>query len=81
MASERTNTRAARTCDPPEPARDEIWAEVRGRRVRGVYSAANGWVDVIAANGLTKTAPCCDSSAPEVAQRLLRELYARSAEA
>jgi len=42
-----------------------------------VYSVADGWVEVIAENGLTKTARCGDSSAAEVAERLLRELYQR----
>jgi hypothetical protein len=71
----------SRTCDPPEPGRDDVWATVRGRRVHGVYSVVDGWVEVIADSGLTKTARCGDSSAPVVAERLLRELYARSAEA
>jgi hypothetical protein len=34
-----------------------VWADVRGKTVHGVYSVADGWVEVIAANGLTKTAP------------------------
>jgi hypothetical protein len=68
-------TRAAR--DYPQPYRDEISVRVGGRTVRGVFSVADGWVEVIADNGLTKTARCGDSSAAEVAERLLRELYAR----
>jgi hypothetical protein len=59
----------------PEPERNEVWAQVRGRKVHGVFSVADGWVEVIADNGLTKTARCGDSSAAEVAERLLRELY------
>jgi hypothetical protein len=54
-----------------------VWSEVRGKKVRGVFSVADGWVEVIADNGLTKTARCGDSSAAEVAERLLRELYRR----
>ena len=45
-----------------------------------MFSVADGWVEVIAAKGLTKTAPCGESSAAGVAQRLLRELYAQGAE-
>jgi hypothetical protein len=59
----------------PEPERHEVWARVRGETYRGVYSAADGWVEVIADNGLTKTGRCGDSSAAAVAERLLRELY------
>ena len=55
--------------------RNTVSAKVRGQTVRGVFSVANGWVEVIADNGLTKTARCGDSSAAEVAERLLRELY------
>jgi hypothetical protein len=62
-----------------EPERNEVWARVRGRKVHGVFSVADGWVEVIADNGLTKTARCGDSSAAEVAERLLGELY-RAAE-
>jgi hypothetical protein len=58
-----------------EPERNEVWARVRGRKVHGVFSVADGWVEVIADNGLTKTARCGDSSAARVAERLLRELY------
>jgi hypothetical protein len=43
--------------------------------VRGVFSVADGWVEVIADNGLTKTVRCGDSTASEVAERLLLELY------
>jgi hypothetical protein len=60
----------------PEPERNEVWARVRGETYHGVYSAADGWVEVIADNGRTKTARCGESSAAEVAERLLRELYA-----
>jgi hypothetical protein len=59
----------------PEPERNEVWAEVRGRRVHGVFSVTNGWVEVIADSGMYKTARCGDSSAAQVAERLLRELY------
>ncbi len=58
-----------------QPDRSEVFARARGRTVRGVFSVAAGWVEVIAENGLTKTARCGDSSAAEVAERLLRELY------
>ncbi len=61
--------------DPPD--RSEVWTEVRGKTAHGTYSVSGGWVEVIADNGLTKTARCGDSSAPEVAERLLRELYQR----
>ena len=61
--------------DGPQPDRNEVSARVRGRTVRGVFSVADGWVEVIADNGLTKTARCGESSAAEVAERLLRELY------
>ncbi len=64
-------------CEPPEPGREQVSTTVRGRRVRGVFSVADGWVEVIAENGLTKTARCGDSSAPQVAERLLRELHMR----
>ena len=60
---------------PAEPERKLVSAPVRGRRVHGVFSTADGWVVVIADTGLTKTARCGDSSAAEVAERLLRELY------
>jgi hypothetical protein len=42
---------------------------------------AGGWVEVIADSGLTKTARCGDSSAAEVPERLLRELYQRGSRA
>jgi hypothetical protein len=77
MATQRTKAQSTGTCEPPEPGRDEVWANVRGRRVHGVFSVADGWVEVIADNGLTNTARCGDSAAAEVAQRLLRELHAR----
>jgi len=60
-----------------QPERNQVSVKVRGRMVHGVYSTADGWVEVIADNGLTKTARCGDSSAPQVAERLLRELYRR----
>ena len=53
----------------------EVWTSIRGQRFHGVYSVANGWVEVIADNGMTKTARCGESTAAEVAERLLRELY------
>jgi hypothetical protein len=64
--------------DHPQPDRNEIEVKVGARTVHGVFSAADGWVEVIADNGLTKTARCGDSSAAEVAERLLRELYPAS---
>ncbi len=81
MGTQATRAHAARPCEPPEPGRDEVSTRVRGRTVRGVYSVADGWVEVIAENGLTKTARCGDSSAHGIAERLLRELYAAGAEA
>lgn len=81
MATQGMKARVTRQCEPPEPGRDEVRTQVRGREIRGVYSVADGWVEVIAENGLTKTARCGDSSATYVAERLLRELHARSAEA
>jgi hypothetical protein len=80
MAAPRTKPGSTRTCDPPEPGRDEVRITVRGREVHGVFSVADGWVEVIADNGMTKTARCGDSSAAEVAERLLRELYQGAAE-
>jgi hypothetical protein len=59
------------------PARTEVWAEVRGKTYHGVYSVADGWVEVIADDGRYKTGQIGDSSAEEVAERLLRELYQR----
>ena len=73
-----TRTKAG-PCDPPEPGRDEVWAQGRGQKLHGAYSVADGWVELIADNGLTKTVRCGESSAARVAQRLLRELHARSA--
>lgn len=66
---------ARATREDREPDRNEVSIEVRGTTVRGVYSVADGWVEVIAENGLTQTARCGDSSARQVAERLLRELY------
>jgi hypothetical protein len=60
------------------PPRNEVWAEVRGKTYHGVYSVADGWVEVIADDGRYKTGQIGDSSADEVAERLLRELYQRS---
>jgi hypothetical protein len=57
--------------------RNEVWAEVRGKTYHGVYSVADGWVEVIADDGRYKTGQIGDSSPDEVAERLLRELYAR----
>ncbi len=57
-----------------EPEHNAISIVVRGRAVRGVYSAADGWVEVIGENGLPRTARCGDSTAGEVAERLLREM-------
>jgi hypothetical protein len=80
MTAQRTKVAPTRTCDPPEPGRDEVWAQLRGRKVHGVYSVADGWVEVIADDGRTRTARCGDSSAAAVAERLLGEVYTRSAE-
>ena len=57
--------------------RNEVWAEVRGRTYHGVYSEADGWVEVIADDGRYKSGQLGESSVEEVAERLLRELYAR----
>jgi hypothetical protein len=59
------------------PDRDDVWAEVRGKNVHGIYSVADGWVEVIADSGQYKTAQIGNFSVQEVAERLLRELYAR----
>ncbi len=59
------------------PTRNEVWAEVRGKTYHGVYSVADGWVEVIADDGRYKTGQIGDSSADDVAERLLRELYQR----
>jgi hypothetical protein len=61
--------------DPP--ARNEVWADVRGKSVHGTYSVSGGWVEVVADNGMYKTAQIGNSSEEEVAARLLYELYAR----
>jgi hypothetical protein len=59
--------------------RNEVWADVRGKTFHGVYSvsADGNWVEVIADDGRYKTGAIGDSTAEEVAERLLRELYAR----
>ncbi len=57
--------------------RPEVWAEVRGKTYHATYSVADGWVEVIADDGRYKTGQIGNSSAEEVAERLLRELYAR----
>jgi hypothetical protein len=59
--------------------RNEVWAEVRGRTVHGTYSvsADGNWVEVIADDGRYKSGTIGNSSPDEVAERLLRELYAR----
>ncbi len=62
----------------PAPERNEIWAEVRGTTYHAVYSVADGWVEVIADDGQYKTGQIGDSSAEQVAERLLTELYRRS---
>jgi hypothetical protein len=59
------------------PARNEVWAEVRGRTYHGVYSVADGWVEVIADDGRYKTGQIGESTAEAVAERLLFELYRR----
>jgi hypothetical protein len=63
--------------DRPDGERSEVWAEVRGKTYHATYSVADGWVEVIADDGRYKTGQIGDSSAEEVAERLLRELYAR----
>jgi hypothetical protein len=68
---------ARSSTEPPEPERNDVWAHVRGRKVHGVFSTADGWVEVIADNGLSKTARCGDSSAAQVAERLLRVIASR----
>jgi len=62
----------------PLPDKNDVWAEVRGTTFHGTYSVADGWVEVIADNGLTKTAQIRDSSEYDVAERLLFELYRRN---
>lgn len=74
MEPRRTKAGRTRACDPPEPGHEEVSIVVRGRTVRGVFSVADGWVEVIGDHGLTKTARCGESTADEVAERLLREL-------
>ena len=61
------------------PDRNEVWADVRGRTFHGVYSvsADGNWVEVIADDGRYKSGAIGDATAEEVAERLLRELYAR----
>jgi hypothetical protein len=61
----------------PGDDRSEVWAEVRGTTYHATYSVADGWVEVIADDGRYKTGQIGESSAEEVAERLLRELYAR----
>ena len=80
MATQRSKERATEACEPPEPGRDEVSTQLRGKSVHGVYSVADGWVEVIADDDRTRTAQCDDSSAAAVAERLLREVYTRSAE-
>jgi hypothetical protein len=43
----------------------------------GTYSVSGDWLEVIAADGRYKSATIADSTPEEVAERLLRELYAR----
>jgi hypothetical protein len=62
----------------PSPERNDVWAEVRGRTFHGTYSVADGWVEVIADDGQYKSAQIGESSAEEVAERLLSELYRRT---
>ena len=61
----------------PLPDKNDVWAEVRGTMFHGTYSVADGWVEVIADNGMTKTAQIRDASEYDVAERLLFELYRR----
>lgn len=63
--------------DESAAARNEVWAEVRGKTYHGVYSVADGWVEVVADDGRYKSGQIGDSTADEVAERLLRELYQR----
>lgn len=59
--------------------RSDVWAEVRGKTFHGTYSISTdgNWVEVIADDGRYKSGTIGNSSAEEVAERLLRELYAR----
>jgi hypothetical protein len=61
----------------PRAERNDVWAEVRGRTMHGTYSVSDGWVEVIADDGQYKTGQIGNSSAEEVAERLLGELYRR----
>jgi hypothetical protein len=61
----------------PPPERNEVWVDVRGKTFHGTYSVSGGWVEVIADDGQYKTAQIGDSSAEQVAERLLSELYRR----
>jgi hypothetical protein len=45
--------------------------------MHGTYSVSDGWVEVIADDGQYKTGQIGNSSAEEVAERLLGELYRR----
>jgi hypothetical protein len=60
------------------PAKNDIWAEVRGKTFHGTYSVSGGWVEVISDNGQYKTAQIGDSTVEAVAERLLYELHARN---
>jgi hypothetical protein len=70
---------AATSAKDSSPDRNDVWAEVRGKTMHGTYSvsADGNWVEVIADDGRYKSGTIGDSSAEEVAERLLRELYAR----
>jgi hypothetical protein len=63
----------------PGADRNDVWAEVRGKTVHGTYSVSSdgSWVEVIADDGRYKSGQIGESFAEAVAERLLRELYAR----
>jgi hypothetical protein len=65
------------TEEPPAEL-NEVWAEVRGKTYHGTFSVADGWVEVIADDGQYKTGQIGESTAQQVAERLLAELYKRS---
>jgi hypothetical protein len=69
----------AATSAKDTPDRNDVWAEVRGKTMHGTYSvsADGNWVEVIADDGRYKSGTIGESSVEEVAERLLRELYAR----
>jgi hypothetical protein len=60
------------------PELNEVWAEVRGKTYHATFSVADGWVEIIADDGQYKTGQIGESTAEQVAERLLAELYKRS---